>query len=218
MTPISFDNDNITDITIDGEDVKEVTMDGDVVWVPYSKIIDSFEDRNINEYSLDTGSYETTSAVSKHETYALEGNFANDTKQIVSTNYNLDDSNTYRGNMYIDGFVKSGIIFGVEDDNSLDGYQIRINNIDDNFEINKFNDGSLDPLASTGQNINQNEWYEIEFDWGSMEATLFDSSGNQKANISANDSTYNSGGLGFRMISNQLSGDITYFDFVREMK
>lgn len=185
-------------------------------------IIEDFEDNDINEYSLDTDIFETTSEVVKNKKYALKVELENATKQIVTTNYNLKNGNVYRGNIYIDGNAISGIIFGVQDENSSDGYWVTIDTDNDNFELYLLDDGTANLLGSESDsiNINQNEWYEIKIDWGSqnMYFTLFDNDGNEKAKFRDTDSTYTSGGLGFRMEGFGIDKDITYFDFVREMK
>ena len=90
--------------------------------------------------------------------------------------------------------------FGVQDSSNL--YNVDIRSSDNRFRVFVTDGGSTTILdESTAGTISDSVWYTCEVDWavsGTTTLTLFDESMSQVDQISFNDSTFTSGGIGWR--------------------
>lgn len=202
------------------------------VWSPLT-IIESFErtspldeyaDLNDNIFSISTSTVESGSK-------ALEATYDNtnlsNRQTIVSTDFSVSAGNTYRSNFRF-GTLGSGnsttlslsVGFGVQDETSFDGYAISGATGTDEFRILRFDNGAGTNLASTTQSYTANDWWECDFEWGSsgsLTATLYDETGTQTAQLTATDTTYSSGGIGFSMFNNFDNTQSIFADYVRKV-
>lgn len=183
-------------------------------------ITENFEDGDISEYSLDTGSFSIQNNTVKNGTYALKAEFAGeDSKRIVSSDFSVGSGTTYRCNMQITNNFSVSAVWGTQDENTLDGYAINFYHPTHELRLRKFTDDSATNLATTDHEISYNSWYEVELDWGSngsLTATFFNG-GSQVAQISGNDTTYKSGGIGWRMRNPRTNTYAGYFDHMRDV-
>lgn len=167
-------------------------------------VVDDFEDGDIAEYSGATGSYTAnTNAPVYNGSYSLKAS-ASTAAELISTS----GLNEYpaQGDTYVvqvrfssDANV-AGVLFGVQDTNNL--YLVQIHAGSDNFQLFVESGGGFTKLAEdTAATIGASEWYECRIDWatdGTITPMLLDSADSQVSQISATDTSYSSGGIGFR--------------------
>jgi len=200
-----------------GELTGLTATDGKVV-LPSGSTVDTFDDGDISEYSGDTGSFETVSSPSVNG-QALHETTGTSPVRITSTsglNYYPEhgDTITYR-TRFSEDRAKSGFLFGVQSGSpQSSGYLINLNNQGNALEIEKDGEGS--ELATTATDFPENEWLTVTVDWesdGTISATVDDSSGSTIATVSASDTTYTDGGVGYYMNTDTSSTDV-YWDEV----
>jgi len=206
--PISIDGTDITGASIDGTDVQEITVDGQTVFSA-EKIIDDFEDGNINEYNGDTGDYSVTSSnpiSGSSSLLSTAGSFA--TPYIHSTsglqNY-PQAGDTFSYKIRIEGTinVSSGLVFGIQS-NTSQNYALLIFSASgaDRIEFRKnVASGSLGTQISA-QNVSTftNDVIRFEVDWGTngtISVDVINEGTNTVDTVSFTDSDYTSGGIGF---------------------
>jgi hypothetical protein len=226
MIPTSIDGTDITGATIDGTDVTEITVDGDTVFSP-QKIVDNFEDAPTGPYgTTDTiSTYYTgnTSFYSRSGSNVFEGtkclnhNATNGTEKIISTsglpNYpvvgDIFSCHVRTGRSGSD----SHVLFGVQDSSNY--YEISTEN-NDFLELKVSTTNGEATLDSVSASHPINTYHRLEVDWkastSSIVGKLFDTTGNELATVSSNDSTFTNGGIGFENL--QFSGASQYDRFV----
>lgn len=95
-------------------------------------------------------------------------------------------------------------------------YYVLLNASADSVDLNINNSGHS-TLASVSQTLAADTWYELKVDWatdGTMSVTIYDSSGSKLNSLSATDTTFTSGGIGYGI--NVGSGSATvYADYYR---
>lgn len=114
--------------------------------------------------------------------------------------------------------LQSNVSPGVQNNpDEENGYHVRLRFDNDSLELAK-QDGSFSVLASdSSMTYSLSTWYEPEVDWatdGTITVTLYDLSGTQLGQVSATDTTYTSGGIGFSS-DDMGSGTETYWEFHR---
>ena len=186
---------------------------------PSNLVIDSFEDGALSEYVFDRG--ESGATVTTNAAYigsqALEISGTN--TELISM-YGLDYYPS-AGDLFSTWVRATGgadlvnITYGVQ--NHLNRYYARVSFGGDRIKIYRYEDGSSVLLAKqTGLNLSEDTWYEVEIDWkedGTHIFTLYDTNGTQISQISATDSTWSAGGIGYdAYLSN---GGTVYFDYAR---
>jgi hypothetical protein len=179
--------------------------------------IDDFEDGNISEYGGDTASFSVQTNTVWEGTHALSGQRDMGGQSIASTsgldNYPTQDKKFtfyHQGNNESD----SGIGFFVQSETSYpDGYYLEHSTIKNEIVINLRDNGNSYQLSSTNVSQSTNTWYKGEClpeSDGTITCTLYDTAGNELAQVSATDSTFSSGGISF--IAKGNSGAVHYWD------
>ena len=186
---------------------------------PSNLVIDSFEDGGLSEYEFDRGA--SGAAVTTDAAYigsqALEISGTN--TELISM-YGLDYYPS-AGDLFSTWVRATGgadlvnITYGVQ--NHLNRYYARVAFGGGRIKIYRYEDGSSTLLAKqTGLNLSEDTWYEVEIDWkedGTHIFTLYDSSGTQVSQISATDSTWSAGGVGYDAYL--ANGGTVYLDYAR---
>jgi hypothetical protein len=183
-------------------------------------VVDNFEDGDLSEYRFDRGS--SGASVVNSPTYngsnALAINGTN--TEMISTGGlpHYPHAGTAFGCWVraTDGGDDLNVTYGVQDHENR--YYVHVDFTDDNFQLFKYDAGSSIVLdeQNSGFALAQGTWYKVKVDWardGTHTATLFDSSGNRLARVSATDSTWTSGGVGYDAYLGS-SGGTVYFDTV----
>ena len=189
------------------------------------EIIDDFEDGNLKEYTFDRGEsgVSVTDSVVKNGDVGLKIN-GTDTEMISTPggSYELDyypeAGDTFSCWVYAtNGAGRTNFTYGVQ--NHQNRYFIRVNTYQGHFSIYRYETGTGHLLADTGVTLSEDTWYRVEVDWatdGTHTATLYDADGIQVTQLSATDSTWTSGGIGYdAYLASSGSGSGTmYFDYV----
>jgi Domain of unknown function (DUF2341) len=180
--------------------------------------LDDFEDDNISEYSGDTSSYDTNATVAQQRSYGLGAGSGSEGAQadILRTGVTIAQGSTIRVFQYVDSTQTDDIpcaLFGVQGGTNqnyavcLSAYPSKKFNLIKNFSNTGFTGTSL---ASTTVSYSTG-WYEIVVDWlttNAINARLYDSSGSLVTSLSASDSTYTTGGMGFSFWSQHGGWDM----------
>jgi len=215
----------------DGSEISEVrTGAGDVVFSAiHDNIVEDFEeqfyeDQNLSlsdRYSGNTADFQRQTSTVEQGTHALEGTGAPSNNGINTTDFTFGRGETVRWNVrFTAGDQDSYLLAAVQQQQNQpfpdDCYQLQVQTRKSQIAISKQSGGSGNPLTTTSVTIPQNSWLEVEFDFGSPTLTLslFDSSGSQIAQTSADDSEHDSGGIGwFQFDSSSESSH--YWDHLR---
>lgn len=182
-------------------------------------IIDDFEDGSLSEYNFDRGSSgaSVASSPTKNGSYALE--YTDTYIEAISTS-GLDaypsPGDTFRYWVRGTGGAEmTNFTYGVQDHQNR--YFVRVNIANDRLKLYRYENGSGNLLnkQTSGFTLSQDAWYEVKIQWasdGTHTVTLYDSSSTQLSKISATDSTWISGGVGYDAYLS--SGQSVYFDYV----
>ena len=181
-------------------------------------IVDNFEDNDLDEYRFDRGSSGASVVTSPTKTgsHALE--IAGTSTEMISTSWlphypSAGSTISYwvRGTGGADDLNLS---YGVQDHTNR--YFVRVDIANNDLFLFRYEGGNSYQLAEDATvSLSQDAWYEVEVEWardGTHTVTLFDNSGTQLAQISATDSTWSSGGIGYDAYLS--SGEAVYFDSV----
>lgn len=168
--------------------------------------VDDFEDQDLTEYSGDTGSFSFTSDTSKvtEGTYAL--NDTGSTSHLITSSSGLDNypsrGDKWRADVYIGngGNERLQLIFHRQDSNNY--YWAFLEADDGTLKLRKTESGSSSDLASTTFSYSGSTIYQVEVDTTDTAGhdivlTLYDEGGSQLTSITGNDSTLDSGGIGY---------------------
>ena len=219
MAPTSIDGTEITGATIDGQDVSEITVDGETVFtaIPDS-VVDNFEEADLSEYS-NTGGFSVTSNTPVSDgVYSLKLINDGQANRMISTsglaNY-PERGDTFRFNVQIiDDTALPQTMFGVQDANNF--YQISIDDRSDpgEFAFVKTIGGSRTRITTDSVSFSTGIWYLVEVEWTdpTITATLYDDSETQVAELTADDTDFTSGGVGFR--GGQFNDDQAWDNFL----
>lgn len=188
-------------------------------------VVDDFEDGDIAEYSGDTANFGVVTSPTKNGSYALEYTGTTNNGAITDTNdlTHPGQGDTFRINIRTTS-VSEGVaevLWAVQSEtgaSGLDCYSARGNFAGGDFELNKYSSGGRSTLAEdTTVSYSTGVWYEIEVGWatdGTMTVTLYDGGGNQVAQVSATDTGYTSGGVGW-LGNRGDSAQSSYYDYYR---
>ena len=179
-------------------------------------VVEDFERSSpLNEYGGSTGQFSTTGSAYEGS-QALEnasGDFGgvNSTSGLDTYPERGDEVHAYFNNASGDNFVTFNLFSQAEVDNP-DRYSVGISGVSGDFTLWKTEDGSIDTLDSSAPSSTTSGWYRVEIttDSSTISADLYDdSSDTHLASVSASDSAFSSGGIGFRSAGN---GEV--FDYV----
>ena len=178
--------------------------------------IEDFEDGDISEYTILGGTHIVSNAAAHDGDFGLESEggslnnwiYREDSAVIVSQG----DTISYWVCPRASGRAYSG--FGAS---AAGTYSITVAPNTNQLILHLIsNYSSYIVLAAVPQSWTYDKWYRLEVEWGiggNITGRLFDSDGTTLLNtVTANDSTYAYGGIGFRAFG---SGTLDYFDTVR---
>lgn len=170
-------------------------------------IVDDYEDGDIAEYAGDTGSYTTQQTTVYEGSYALqETDTSTGAAWLQSTsglNAYPSQGDTWSVRVYLDQSTSNPFIqYALQSNtNGSDRYDLQLDSQNGDFKIRVTSGGSTSTLASdTSVSYPSGEWLKVTVQWasdGTMTATVEDASGTQLSQISATDTTFTSGGVGF---------------------
>jgi len=230
--PTNIDGDTVEAITIDGTDVSEVTVDGETVFsdIP-DTLIDTFEDEsNGGQYGssqslsdfyggdLSAFTRQTTTALEGNK--SLEGNTPGPFKIISSTsglNRYPDQGDSWEFLVEPTASKQfSGMLFGTQDEtNTPGGYFVRVD-ARGGIDINRFDgSGNKTKLKSASASWDLDATNRVEIDWSTnndITARAYDSTDSKTGTVTATDSTYTDGGVGWLMNENTGGTSSFYFD------
>ncbi len=181
-------------------------------------VIDDFEDSDLSEYDFDRGS--SGASVVSSPAYNGSGvlEISGTNTEMISTSglsYYPSAGDTFsywvRGTGGADDI---NLTYGVQDHDNR--YFIRVDFANNDLVLYRNENSDPVNLAGTDLSLSEDTWYEVEVDWGdsgSQVVTLYDSSGSQLGQISASDSTWTSGGIGYDAYFGS-SGGSAYFDYI----
>jgi hypothetical protein len=198
-------------------------------------VYDSFEDQDISEYSGQTGSFTVASDIpAKDGSYALKQAYDGSGDSFAIASFSGDG---------LDGYPSQGTPFraffyaGPNFDNHyprivyapqgtsgfMDGYNIVFDQSNTEFKV-EYRSGGSNQATYGPVNVDYSgyteEWLEVYVDWttaGDHTVTLYDSAGNQLANLSFTDTNYSSKGIGWTTNGGGTSSaNNFYFDYLSE--
>ncbi|WP_227373547.1 right-handed parallel beta-helix repeat-containing protein [Haladaptatus halobius] len=166
--------------------------------------VDGFEDGTLAEYEFDRGESGTrvVSTPTERGGNALEIGGTNTEMISVSglpTYPQAGDTFSYR--IRGDGGAEDGnLSYGVQGHD--DRYFVRVDFANDDLILFRYENRTAHRLDSdsTGYSLSQGSWYELVADWsadGGHMVTLRDADGNRIARVSATDSAWSDGGVGY---------------------
>lgn len=167
---------------------------------------DDFEDDNISEYSGNTSMFDVDTTYANTGTYGLDAGVDVDeqtTTGLYRTGSLTAQGQTIRFFQYVDADFDDEpcTLFGVG--GVSDNYAVCLDQFPSDAvvlsEDVESNDGSGSTLDSEAVTFTDG-WYEVEIDWlsgGTINVTVYDSTGATFATLSASDSSNTSGGVGF---------------------
>lgn len=171
-------------------------------------VVDDFEDGNLSEYAGDTFYASVQSNTVFEGSNALKFNADGSSRLIYSTsglNAYPSAGDTFTLRAWLPT-ANTGMktYFGVQDSNNY--YATFMQDFEQQWQLFKYENGTETSLVDkTNQGIPQDQWARQEIDWqsdGTIECRLYDSSGTLVSTISATDSTFSSGGIGFGTYGN----------------
>lgn len=211
--------------TLDGVKV-EGSGESAYVTLKSSKTVDDFEDGSgTDEYGGDTSPYSATTSPTASGSYALHGSDGDSSfSPVISSTSGLPNYPSQGDNISVKmragqdaGF--QGFQIGTQDEtNTPGGYLIQLAYGDNQLKLfEEDGTGNYNNIASTSASLTSGEWYEVKIEWktdGTVHVRVYDSSDNLIAEDSFTDSTYTSGGIGFRY-DDGSAGDDYYYDDVK---
>ena len=214
---INIGGTDVSDITIDGQAVTEVTIDGQVVWTAGPAYLENFEDASMSEYSGATAGASIQSTTVYEGSYALEcvptSNWSSEIFSTTASDKQASAGQTIEFRVYLGSDGATNFLFGVQsagDVTSMDCYVVYFYTTE--FSLARYDNGSWTYLHQSGQfqNLPEGEWLHGVITWGtggSISVALYNATGTQVGSLSASDSTYTSGGIGFNAYANTVFFD-----------
>lgn len=205
----------------DGSITNGTVTDGTVSLLGGNQTLDSFED-GITSYGGDTSGFDINSTA-YDGSQSLEHLGGNSPAVISDTDVSVAAGDTISWRVYLpSGDAGTSVMFGTQEESATEtGYSIYLADAEDTSSSHKivlrrWDDGSLTTLSEkTNINFPDTEWLRVEVDWqtdGRIDVTVFDAAGNTLTTISATDTTYSSGGIGFRNYFSSLVDNVKTLD------
>jgi hypothetical protein len=174
---------------------------------PESGVLDDFEAGELSgEYSGDTDGWSVVGS----KAYAGEhsGYYSAPTggaeSSVWRTDHRVGQGHTVEARLWSnEANSGSGLVVGVQDESMLTGYVLghETAGSSNSIQLMRLDTTGKETLASSGVSPPARSWMRVEFDWqadGTLVYTLEDGAGNQVEQLTANDTTYSSGGIGWR--------------------
>ncbi len=166
-------------------------------------LVDSYEDQNLSEYGGDTSPWSfVTSPGVTDGSYALQNDDVGVIQSTSGLNAYPSQGDTVRHDHHIteSGAALGFLLFTQDETSTPNGYMIRPSDASDAFQIYRVDDGSFTLLdEDTSVTFSQGDQLEIDVTptTDGVDATC-SRSGSQIASVSTTDTTYTSGGIGWR--------------------
>jgi len=180
-----------------GEPIEFETTD-----VTILKLIDSFENGNLDEYNGNTTNASTLSVANAPEGSNVLELDATEDASIYQENTVLKRGSVMHCYVRPDAGTVPIMQFGIQQSDVSNYYQVAVDEANDTISLERFDSGSLaSTIDSTNVTISSNTWYEIEVDWNitdNISVTLYDIDGNELATLGGIDDTYIQGLCGFK--------------------
>jgi len=221
--PTEIDGSEIQEATIDAQNVTEITIDGQKVF-SQDTILESFERSSpLSIYSGDTGEIVVDTSTVFDGSKSISGTAGTGVNaEIVTQNISMSSGNVYQYRHFSPDSPEDpngGLMFGVQGTSRLrqgtgSGYKLRLLNFNDTVKLKKFVDGNETVLDDKNIAISHDPWMKVNIEWnanGDINISVFDNNSNLLQSLSANDSTFTSGGIGWE----NFEGDMN-FDFLVE--
>jgi len=204
--PTSIDGTDITGATIDGQEVQEITVDGQTVFSGFPRVLEQFDDGNLNVYQ-DIGDFEITQDFVFKGTNAVRTGGGNTPFTMYRTDITVQQGQIFSA-VFRDetgsNNARGGPAFGM--DSSGNGYVMAFEANKNIMRLRTVSGGSFD----TGTNgfsvsVPSSEWFKVKVSWftdDTIVGELFtlDASGQEDTltgSLTVTDSTYTSGGFGW---------------------
>lgn len=189
-------------------------------------IVDNHEDGSVSPYGGATASFADVDEANvtpnaQNGTFLGELTTSSGAYQGVSSTSGLNaypaQGDTFRVWLYTGNAKSVRARWATQSESSIPNmYYVQVNAANDDIHLYIYNSGHTS-LASVSQTLAADTWYEVEVDWatdGTMSLTIYDSAGSKLNSLSATDTTFTSGGVGYGI--NVGSGSATvYGDYYR---
>lgn len=195
-------------------------------WEPKKKgrRIDDFEDGDLAEYNITAqdGTIAVQSSTVYEGSFAIEVSSTGGTSRVQSTsglpNY-PEPGQTFAGRHRFNNFESlGGIMFGVQSSTTTtDFYDFDVFPARDEIRFRK----NRNPIASKTVQFSsgdEDKWFDFQVQWdtdGTLVGELLEPNGSLRGRVTAQDSTYTDGGVGFRQNADGQSDVRSYWDDVQ---
>jgi uncharacterized phage protein gp47/JayE len=167
------------------------------------RLIDSFEDDSLSEYSGDTGSGNIITdgnAPQGEDVLQLD---ATDGAHIYNDNFTIQRGTTLHAFVRPNANTVPTITFGIDPLNPQDYYQIAVDEAADEVRLERVSGGSVDSTidTATGVGLTTGSFHELEWDWSittNIGVTVYDPDDNELATLGGSDDTHLDGHCGFK--------------------
>ncbi|MFC4552402.1 hypothetical protein [Halorussus sp. GCM10023401] len=194
-----------------------VTFNGNYSWGGHH-IIDSFDDGDLLEYNFDRGKSgaSVVSNPTKNGSNALAiDNTNTEMVSVPSLDLYPEVGDTFTSWVRMTGGADDmNLTYGVQDHQNR--YFVRVDVPNNDLILFRYEGGTASKLASADPTLAEDTWYEVEVEWSEDNVhtvTIRDDGGTALAQISATDSTWTEGGVGYDAYLG--SGGTVYVDDVR---
>lgn len=203
-------------------------------------VVDNFEDADADPagvyetgdtltdyYGGDTGDWERQTSTVQSGGHAL-GSIGTTNVSVISSTTGLNEYPS-QGDSFAcytqatgnNNQESNGIFYGTPQEagsGSISGYFAQVRYGSDSFHLFLASSGSFTELDASTATLSVDTWYDIQVSWGTDGSHAVDivDSGSVVASLSTTDSTYTSGGIGFRQDFN-TSNSVSYFDEYRPL-
>jgi hypothetical protein len=208
----SLGNTTAYDFTVQSEDTDGTVTESKTYSVTVLQIsgpvtfgvFEDFEACTLADYGQDSSGpivLSDTISYEGNQSAVLPGGETSALIDVSSGNHTTSAGNTYRAWIRTDSTSgANGMVVGAQTVSTTPGgYYLRTDTAN---EIRLWKiDGSFTTLDSTTVTINSGDWYQLELDWavdGTLTGRVYDTSGTLLGTVSGSDTTFSSGGFGFR--------------------
>jgi hypothetical protein len=205
------DSDSTDSDSTDSDSTDSDSTDSDTGSTTPGGVLEDFEG-DLSSYAGDTGAF----SLSSSRPYAGDGHLESSSNGAVwHTGLDTETGATYETRVWQYAGTFSQVLFCVDEESSgkadLAGYGIEVDfGWSKELAIVRYDGGSSTVLASTGCDQYPESWNRIEFSIdgdGNIDASAYAEDGTQFATVSATDTAYTSGKLGFGADNTSVSFD-----------
>lgn len=194
-----------------------------------TRVLDSFEDQDVSEYSGSTGDADFTTSPVEDGSVSLQmggslDNLISRTDKTIATGetpFGVFMGGVFASSPFVSSNANVEFVFGVQeagDLSNIDAYSINFIPDSSDVRLEKFLGGSSTVLDQTtvSQTLTSNQLFEVRVtqwtDAGDISADILTQSGTNIGTVSATDTAYTSGGFGFGNSVDTFSAP-AFYDF-----